>query len=48
MDLDAWVSEYNEKRSHSGKYCYGETPVQTFLDPIPMTREKVIGYDAAA
>ncbi len=48
MDLDAWLSKYNEKRSHSGKYCYGKTPMQTFLDAIPMTREKMIGYEAAA
>lgn len=47
VDLDKWLSEYNEKRPHSGKYCYGKTPIQTFLDAIPMTREKMIGYDAA-
>src|SRR5512135_1493390 len=40
VDLDAWLMEYNEKRPHSGKYCYGKTPMQTFLDAIPMTREK--------
>ena len=48
VDLDAWLSEYNEKRSHSEKYCYGKTPMQTFLDAIPMTREKMIGYEATA
>ncbi len=48
VDLDAWLMEYNEKRPHSGKYCYGKTPMQTFLDAIPMTREKMIGYEAAA
>lgn len=47
VDLDKWLSEYNEKRPHSGKYCYGKTPIQTFLDAIPMTREKMIGYEAA-
>jgi len=47
VDLDTWLSEYNEKRLHSGKYCYGKTPIQTFLDAIPMTREKMIGYEAA-
>src|SRR5437868_11490978 len=31
-DLDVWLGEYNEKREHSGKYCYGKTPWQTFLD----------------
>ena len=48
VDLDAWLSDYNEKRPHSGRYCYGKTPMQTFLDAIPMTREKMIGYEAAA
>ncbi|KAG6559295.1 hypothetical protein RHOW815_000708 [Candidatus Rhabdochlamydia sp. W815] len=30
MDMDKWVKEYNEERVHSGKYCYGKTPWQTF------------------
>ena len=47
-DLDEWVSEYNEKRPHSGKYCFGKTPMQTFLDALPATREKLIGYPSAA
>ena len=48
VDLDAWLGEYNEKRPHSGRYCYGKTPMQTFLDAIPMTKEKMISYEAAA
>ena len=48
VDLDTWLSEYNDKRPHSGKYCYGKTPMQTFIDAIPMTREKMIGYESAA
>ena len=44
-DLDAWITEYNEQRTHSGKYCYGKTPLQTFIDSLPMTKEKLIGYD---
>ncbi len=48
VDLDTWLSEYNDKRPHSGKYCYGKTPMQTFVDAIPMTREKMIGYESAA
>jgi hypothetical protein len=27
-----WLKEYNEERTHSGKYCFGKTPMQTFLD----------------
>lgn len=32
IDADEWVRKYNEFRPHSGKYCYGKTPLQTFLD----------------
>jgi transposase InsO family protein len=32
-DLDAWMEEYNRARSHQGRWCYGKTPMQTFLDP---------------
>jgi hypothetical protein len=31
-DLDVWVTEYNGKRPHQGRQCYGKTPMQTFLD----------------
>lgn len=44
-DLDAWVREYNEERTHSGKYCYGKTPMQTFRDSLHLAHEKMIGYD---
>ena len=30
-DLDAWLWYYNAARPHSGKYCYGKTPLQTFM-----------------
>jgi hypothetical protein len=39
-DLDAWMVEYNEVRSHQGRYCFGKTPLQTFLDAIPIAKEK--------
>jgi transposase InsO family protein len=39
-DLDNWLREYNEQRSHSGKYCFGKTPMRTFLDTIPLAKEK--------
>ena len=29
MDLDAWMQDYNEQRTHSGKHCFGKTPMQT-------------------
>ncbi len=42
-DLDEWLVEYNESRPHSGKYCYGKTPMQTFLDTLPLAKEKMLG-----
>ena len=41
-DLDLWLAEYNQSRPHSGKYCYGKTPMQTFLDSLPLAREKML------
>jgi len=31
-DLDEWIEQYNRERTHSGKYCFGRTPLQTFRD----------------
>jgi transposase InsO family protein len=39
-DLDAWVTTYNEVRTHQGRWCFGKTPMQTFLDSVPLAREK--------
>jgi len=39
-DLDTWIKEYNEERVHSGKYCFGKTPMQTFLDSMPLVKER--------
>lgn len=39
-DLDLWLTEYNNHRAHSGKYCYGKTPMQTFLDSMHIALEK--------
>jgi transposase InsO family protein len=49
-DLDAWLDEYNRTRPHSGKYCYGKTPLQTFTDSIPLAREKMLdaSYESGA
>src|SRR5499425_1139799 len=41
-DLDDWLAEYNRTRPHSGKYCYGKTPLQTFLDSLSLAREKML------
>jgi len=39
-DLDSWLEEYNQRRPHSGKYCFGKTPLQTFLDSRRLAHEK--------
>ena len=39
-DLDAWMAIYNEQRTHQGRWCFGKTPMQTFLDSAPRAREK--------
>src|SRR5207248_8002021 len=41
-DLDGWLDEYNRTRPHSGKYCYGKTPMQTFVDSLSLAREKML------
>ena len=39
-DVDNWIEEYNKERTHSGKYCFGKTPMQTFLDSKHLADEK--------
>lgn len=41
-DLDAWLREYNENRPHQGRWCFGQTPMSTFLDSLNLAREKMI------
>lgn len=41
-DLDQWMEEYNEQRTHSGKYCFGKTPMQTMMDSLPLAKEKML------
>ncbi len=42
QDLDAWLTQYNEQRPHSGKHCYGKTPRQTLIDSLPLAKEKLL------
>ena len=41
-DADAWLQYYNEERPHSGRYCYGKTPMQTFIDSKHISVEKTM------
>jgi len=47
-DLDDWLREYNEERSHSGRYCYGKTPLHTFLDSKHLAQEKMLDLTLTA
>jgi len=41
-DLDAWIAQYNERRPHQGRWCFGKTPMQTLLDATPLAKEKIM------
>lgn len=41
-DLDEWLVEYNRERSHSGKYCEGRTPLQTFRETKHLAHQKML------
>ena len=41
-DLDHFLAEYNAERPHQGRWCYGKTPMQTFLDSLALATEKQI------
>lgn len=42
IDVDHWIAKYNETRPHSGKYCYGKTPMQTFRETKYLATEMTI------
>jgi transposase InsO family protein len=39
-DVDYWLAQYNNNRVHSGKYCYGKTPMKTFEESKKIALEK--------
>lgn len=45
IDLDAYLEQYNAERPHQGRWCYGKTPMETFLDTVGLAHEK---YQARA
>lgn len=42
IDLDEWLVYYNQERPHSGRYCYGKTPMQTFVESITLAKKKLL------
>jgi transposase InsO family protein len=43
QDLDIWMNKYNSERTHTGKYCNGKTPLETFNDGIELAKSYYIG-----
>lgn len=41
-DLDQFLAHYNTERPHQGRWCYGKTPMQTFIDSVPLAKEKML------
>lgn len=41
-DLDTYLDEYNRQRPHQGRWCFGKTPMQTFIDTLALAKEKLI------
>ena len=41
-DLDQWLTLYNEERTHQGRWRCCKTPMQSFIDSIPLAKEKML------
>ena len=37
-----WLRTYNHERTHTGKYCFGRTPYQTFQHTKPLAKAKML------
>ena len=48
MDLDEWLVYYNQDRPHSGRYCFGKTPMQTFNESITLAKQKLLNQASSA
>lgn len=44
-DLDQWINDYNEHRTHTGKYCFGRTPWETFESSKQLALEKMVDHN---
>ncbi len=33
------MDSYNTQRTHAGKYCFGKTPMQTFIEGIAVAKK---------
>ena len=41
-DVDQWLTNYNWERPHSGRYCFGKTPMETFLEGKKIVEQKML------
>jgi len=48
LDLDEWMIHYNQHRPHSGRYCYGKTPMQTFMESLNLAKQKLLNQVVSA
>jgi transposase InsO family protein len=39
-DVDVWMEGYNAERTHTGKYCYGKTPMRTFIESVKLAYDR--------
>jgi hypothetical protein len=42
VDVDLWIEYYNKERPHSGKYCLGRTPWQTWKESLHLAKNKML------
>jgi len=47
-DLDEWMIHYNQERPHSGRYCFGNTPMKTFIESITLAKQKLLNLVSPA
>lgn len=48
QDLDEWLKYYNLERPHSGRYCFGKTPIETFNESITLAKQKLLNQVSPA
>lgn len=39
-ELEEWIDDYNNERTHQGKMCCGRTPIATLIDGKQIWEEK--------
>jgi transposase InsO family protein len=42
QDVDRWLDSYKQERPHSGRFCFGKTPMATFQDSKKLVEQKML------